>query len=100
MPVPKHVPRGTLNVHWITTRPAHPAPLEDGLNNQTIAACPLAVSAEPVRLAYLPGLENAQGEPLAALVAGHPRRPTLLRAFPSITAALVALREMNAGGTG
>ncbi len=59
---------------------------------------PLAASAEPVRLAYLPGLQNARGESLAALVAGHPRRPILLRAFPTITAALAALRELNAGG--
>jgi hypothetical protein len=35
---------------------------------------------------------------LAALVTGHPRRPILLRAFPSIGAALLALRELNAGG--
>ena len=58
---------------------------------------PLAASAEPVRLAYLPGLESPSGESLAALVTGHPRRPILLRAFPTIGAALVALRELNGG---
>lgn len=57
---------------------------------------PLAASAEPVRLAYVPGLEGPSGEALAALATGHPRRPILLRAFPSITAALIALSEMNA----
>jgi hypothetical protein len=28
---------------------------------------------------------------------GHPRRPILLRAFPTITAALAALRELEGG---
>jgi hypothetical protein len=28
---------------------------------------------------------------------GHPRRPILLRAFPTISAALVALRELEGG---
>ena len=58
---------------------------------------PLAASREPVRLAYLAGLQSPCGESLAALVTGHPRRPILLRAFPSIAAALVALRELNGG---
>ena len=54
---------------------------------------PLAASAEPLRLAFLPGLQGPSGEPLAALVAGHPRRPLLVAAFPNVTAALAALRE-------
>lgn len=58
---------------------------------------PLAASAEPVRLAYLPGLQGPCGESLPALVTGHPRRPILLRAFPTIAAALAALRDLNAG---
>jgi hypothetical protein len=59
---------------------------------------PLAAPSEPVRLSYLPGLQGPCGESLPALVTGHPRRPVLLRAFPTISAALVALRELNAGG--
>ena len=58
---------------------------------------PLAASAEPVRLAYLPGLQGPCGESMPALVTGHPRRPILLRVFPTIAAALVALRELNGG---
>lgn len=58
---------------------------------------PLAAFQEPPRLAYLIGLENASGESMAALVTGHPRRPILLRAFPTLTAALAALRELNGG---
>ena len=59
---------------------------------------PLAASLERVRLAYLPGLQGPCGESLPALVTGHPRRPILLRAFLTMTAALAALREMNGGG--
>jgi hypothetical protein len=57
------------------------------------AGRPLAASAEPARLAYIPGLETPSGEPLAALVMGHPRRPLVIAAFPTVTAALAALRE-------
>ena len=58
---------------------------------------PLAASLERVRLAYLPGLQGPCGDSLPALVTGHPRRPILLQAFPTIAAALVALRELNGG---
>ena len=58
---------------------------------------PLAASAEPVRPIYLPGLQGPCGDFLPALVAGHPRRPILLCAFPTISAALAALRETNGG---
>ena len=58
---------------------------------------PLAASGEPVRLAYMPGLQGPCGESLPALVTGHPCRPILLRAFPTIAAALAALRDMNSG---
>ena len=58
---------------------------------------PLTASAEPVRLTFLPGLTNASGESLVALAAGHPRRPLLLGVFPSMAAALSALRRIQEG---
>ena len=83
---------------------AHPGPAGTVLQMSRKRTCPvrsqgspLAASAEPVRLAYLPGLQGPCGDSLPALVTGHPRRPILLRAFPTIAAALVALRELNGG---
>jgi hypothetical protein len=55
------------------------------------ARAPLAASAEPERLVQVPGLYDAQGEPVLAVATGSSRRP-LLRAFASTAAALAALR--------
>jgi hypothetical protein len=71
--------------------------MQQGASNRLTAPArtPLAASAEPERLVKVPGLLDAQGEPVLAVATGSSRRP-LLRAFASSTAALVALR--TAGG--
>lgn len=64
---------------------------------QKTARTPLTASAERPRLAVLPGLENAAGEPLIAVATGSPRRP-VLRMFVGMAAALAALRAMGVEG--
>lgn len=66
-------------------------------NSVRLQGGPLAALCEPPRLSFLPGLQGPNGETMAALMVGHPRRPVSVRVFPNITAALAALRELEGG---